>query len=445
MQHDSQLTFTFLSPRRKVTAIFDQAEITTDAGLLPLKEYDSKIGYLDSINAAIDDPRQPSKIIHEQRTQLAQRLYGIVAGYEDCNDHQRLRHDPTFKTIADRVPFQAPLASQSSLCRLENRISAQDFHSLLGVLLDTYRDTGRKTGSVILDLDTTDDRCHGQQQLSLFNAYYQHQIYLPLLIFEGNSGHLLSARLRSGGKPSGKEVVTDHVQPVVEGLRARHCGLRIRLRGDAEFAAPGLYEYLEGARVGYAISMAGWPPLHAQTRAARVRAERAYRKTQKPQTRFGDLGYRAQSWHRPRRIVYKIEVTASGTALRFLVTNLTTSPVKVFAFYDQRGECENRIKELKCGCAADRLSCHDFSANAFRLLLHALAYNLHNLFRLRLASTALACAQISTMRQQLFKVGALVQLTSRRLWFRLSRNWPGAGLFHTVCRIIRALPSLAST
>lgn len=445
MKQDSQLTFSFLSPRKKVTAIFDQPQVTTDAGLLPLKEFDHKIGYLDSINAAIEDPRQPKKVVHEQRTQLAQRLYGMIAGYEDCNDHQRLRHDPTFKVLAGRDNLQSPLAGQSSLCRLENRIQPADFHNLFEVLVDTYARTGRQTRSMILDLDTTDDPCHGRQQLSLFNAYYKNDIYLPLLIFEGHTGHLLSCRLRSGSKPSGEEVVTYNVAPLVERLRARYRGLRLRLRGDAEFAAPDLYEYLEGARVPYAISLGRWKPLAEKTRPARIRAERAYRKTHRPQKKFGSLWYRAQSWDRARRVVYKIEVDASGTKLRFLVTTLTSSPVKVFAFYDQRGECENRIKELKRGFAADRLSCHYFFTNAFRLMLHSLAYNLHNLFRLQLHSTALASAQIETVRHKLFKVGAWVQLTTRRVWFRLSNTWPGASLFSTVCCLINALPESVPT
>lgn len=445
MKQNSQPSFSFLLPRRKVVATLDRTEITSDAGLLPLKEFDHKIRYLDTLNAAVADPRQPAKVIHEQRTQLAQRLYGIVAGYPDCNDHERLRHDPAFKVFADLSDLDSPLAGQSSLCRLENRFTADDFHGLLEVLVDSYRHTCRTTRSVILDLDTTADICHGEQQLCLFNAHYKNYIYLPLLIFEAHTGHLLSARLRTGCKPKGEELVSDHVRPVVEGLRAQNPGLRLRLRGDAEFAAPDLYDYLEAARVEYAISITGWKPFREKTRTARQKAERAYAQQQTPQRCFGAFTYRVRSWERKRRLVFKVEVSAQGTSVRFLITNLRCAPQTVFAFYEKRGDCENRIKELKNHLAADRLSCHQFMPNAFRLLLHSLAYNLVNLFRLPLRSTELAKAQIDTIRTQLFKVGAVIESSTRRIWFRLSRSWPGADLFQTVCSIISRLPSLTAT
>lgn len=440
-QHDSQLIFSFLCPRKTVTARFDGGEITTDAGLLALKEFEHKIGYLDQINTAIEDLRQPAKVIHEQRTLLAQRLFGIVAGYEDCNDHQRLRHDPTFKVIAQPHDMQSPLSSQPTLCRLENRITSSDLAQINQMLIDTYlnSNTGPTTSrSVILDLDTTDDACHGKQQLCLFNAHYDNFVYLPLLIFEGQSGHLLSARLRIGQKPSGEEIV-DQLQGVVDRLRASGQRLRLRLRADAEFAAPDLYTYLEDANIAYAIGVPGWEPLQQKADRLLQKAKRRYEKTRRPQKHFGSFMYKAKSWNCRRRIVIKVEVSARGTNMRFVITNMRSSPHTVFAFYEGRGECENRIKELKNGFCADRLSCHLFVTNSFRLLLHALAYNLHHLFRLALHHTPLAKAQIDTMRSKLFKIGAHVQITSRRIWFRLSSSWPDANIFRTVCRVIAKL------
>ncbi len=440
-QYDSQLTFSFLCPRKKVTARFNGGEITTDAGLLVLKEFEHKIGYLDQINGAIEDLRQPAKVIHEQRTLLAQRLFGIVAGYEDCNDHQRLRHDPTFKVIAQSQDLESPLSSQPTLCRLENRITASDLDRLNHMLVDTYLDSNTSTTqsrSVILDLDTTDDPCHGNQQLCLFNAHYDNYVYLPLLIYEGHSGHLLSAGLRTGQKPSGEEVV-DQLHDVVDRLRASGQRLRLRLRADAEFAAPDLYTYLEDENIDYAIGVTGWERLQEEADRLLHKAQRRYEKTRRPQKLFGSIMYKAKSWDCRRRIVIKVEVSARGTNKRFVITNMRSSPKAVFAFYEGRGECENRIKEFKNGFCADRLSCHLFLTNAFRLVLHALAYNLHHLFRLALRHTPMATAQIDTMRSNLFKIGAHVQITSRRIWFRLSSSWPHPDLFRAVCRTIASL------
>jgi hypothetical protein len=440
-QENSQLTFSFLAPRKQVTARFDGGQITTEAGLLPLKEFEHKIRYLDRIHQAISDPRQSAKIVHEQYTLLAQRLFGIIAGYEDCNDHQRLRHDPTFKVIAAQTDLTVPLAGQSTLCRLENRIENADVDRLTTLLIDTFLEARRKQErEVVLDLDTSDDPCHGQQQLSLFHAHYDNYIYLPLFIYEGHSGHLLKAALRTGKKPSGAEVVQE-LAPVVKRLQAAKGRLRLRLRADAEFAAPKLYRYLEAQQIPYAIGIPGFRAFRKQAKKTLQSAQRAFERTRKPQKRFGEFCYRAKSWPRQRRIVFKVEVTARGQNLRFVITNRRAKPKKVFAFYEQRGECENRIKELKCGFLADRLSCHGFRPNCFRLLLHTLAYNLHNRFRRVLKQST----QIDTTRWQLFKLGAYVECTTRRLWFHLSQSWPFVQRFRAVCQAITALPTLAPT
>lgn len=440
-QENSQLTFSFLAPRKQVVARFDGGQITSDAGLLPLKEFEHKRHYLERINQAITDPRQPAKVVHEQRTLLTQRLFGIIAGYEDCNDHQRLRHDPTFKVLTKSEDLTAPLAGQSTLCRLENRIDSADLTELGDLLIDTFLEAkDKKKRSLVLDLDTSDDPCHGQQELSLFNAHYGNHIYLPLLVYEGKSGHLLKTALRTGKKTSGAEVVKE-LTPVVDRLRAAKGGVKLCVRADAEFAAPKLYTYLEAQKIPYAIGIAGFGVFRKKAQKTLQSAQLAFEQTQKPQKRFGAFFHRAKSWKHDRRIVFKVEVTAKGHNLRFVITDRGSKPKKVFAFYEQRGECENRIKELKNGFLADRLSCQRFKPNCFRLLLHALAYNLHNLFRRALQQSA----QIVTTRWQLFKIGAYVEITTRRIWFHLSQSWPFADRFRAVCETIAALPALAPT
>jgi hypothetical protein len=185
---------------------------------------------------------------------------------------------------------------------LENRITASDLTKLNELLIDTYLDS-KPPRSILLDLDTTEDPCHGAQQLCLFNAHYDNYIYLPLLIFEANTGHLLSARLRTGQKPSGEEVV-DYLQPVVQRLKAAKRRATICLRADAEFASPDLYAYLEGQKISYAIGVTGWQPL--QNRADRLLevAQRRYEKTGRPQRCFGSMFHKVQTWNRRRRIVF---------------------------------------------------------------------------------------------------------------------------------------------
>jgi hypothetical protein len=254
-------------------------------------------------------------------------------------------------------------------------------------------------------------------------------MYHPMLIFERHTGCLLSARLRPGNASSHARIVPMLLR-LVPRLQAAFPGVPIKLRGDAGFALPLLYEFCEFFGIQYAL---GIPANSVFQRRAEPRQKRLacrYRRTGVPQRSFSSFRHRARSWSHQRRICYKAEHTAAGTNLRFLITNCAGCASEVFAFYNDRGECENRIEEFKNGFHADRLSCHRFLANAFRLLLHSFAYNLVNLFRLLQLPQAWRSAQIETLRARLFKIGARVRQTARCIRVHLATGWPWQSLFH---------------
>jgi hypothetical protein len=252
-------------------------------------------------------------------------------------------------------------------------------------------------------------------------------MYHPMLVFERHTGCLLGARLRPATASSHARIVPMLLRLVAR-LQAAFPGVKIKLRGDAGFALPLLYEFCEFFGLQYAFGIPANQVFQRRAEPRQKRLKRRYRRTQLPQRSFSSFHHRARSWSRQRRICYKAEHTAVGTNLRFLVTNCAGRASEAFAFYNDRGECENRIEKFKNGFCADRLSCHRFLANAFRLLLHGFAYNLVNLFRLQLPQPWRS-AQIETLRARLFKLGARVRQTARCIRIHLATGWPFQPLF----------------
>jgi len=428
-----QLSFSFYR-HRPLRADFSGGQISSDAGLLPLRAFDQRHGLTRDLAKCLTDFREEERTRHSVLSLFRQRLYQIIAGYEDANDADRLRHDPAFQILADQ-PLGTPLGSQPTLSRWENSPAPRDLLHLQDALLDWFvKICGgqvRKRGEILLDVDSTDDPTHGQQQLSFFNVGYDQHMYHPLLIFERHTGCLLAARLRRGTAASHARIIPLLLR-IVPRLQREFPKARIKLRADAGFALPMLYEFCEFFGISYVIGIAANSRLEGKAQRLQRRLARRYRRTGQPQRSFSSFRYRAYSWSHQRRICYKAEHTAAGTNLRFLVTNLKGRSRSVFAFYNDRGECENRIEEFKNGFAADRLSCHRFRANAFRLLLHSFAYNLVNLFRLQLP-LSMRSAQIETLRIQLFKIGARIRETARCIRIHLASCWPFQDLFQAVC------------
>jgi hypothetical protein len=418
------LTFSFYS-HRNIRADFSGGQISTDAGLLVLRQFDHRHRLTADLEKQLADPRDPERISHALLVLLRQRLYAICAGYEDANDAHRLRMDSTLQIVSD-VELGEALGSQPTLSRLENRLGGRDIVRLARLGLEWFiRVCGeqvRKRGEILLDMDSTDDPTHGHQQLSMFNNYYGEPVYHPLLVFERHTGCLLDVRLRRGNCVSYNRCL-GRLRRLLRRLRRAFPGVRIQLRADAGFAWKPLYDMLEQEGVQYAIRIKRNDVLKRLAKPLAERAAQAYRKKQCPQAHFTSFSYRAGNWKKSRRVLAKAEHSATEQEVYFILTNLTGPAVDGYTFYNGRGECENRIGEVKNGFHADRLSCHRFLANAFRLALHALAYNLVNLFRLRLPEP-LRKLQISSLRQQIFKVGARVLQTARWVWVHLATGWP---------------------
>src|SRR5499425_2792336 len=425
-----QLFFSFYR-HRAIRADFSGGQITSDAGLLPLRAFDQRYGLTRSFAELLGDSREEERVRHSALSLFRQRIYQIVAGYEDVNDADRLRHDPAFQILADQS-LGEPLGSQPTLSRWENAPSARSLVRLNQALLDQFirlcGEQVRQRGEILLDIDSTDDPTHGQQQLTFFNGAYGQHMYHPMLIFERHTGYLLSARLRPGNASSHARIVPMLLR-LVPRLEAAFPGVPIKLRGDAGFALPLLYRFCEFFGIQYALGIPAHSVFQRRAEPLQKKLKRRYRHSQLPQRTCRSFRHRARSWSRQRRICYKAEHTAVGTNLRFLVTNCKGRASEVFRFYNDRGECENRIEELKNGFRADRLSCHRFLANAFRLLLHGIAYNLVNLFRLLQLPKPWRSIQIETLRSRLFKIGARIRETARCIRVHLATGWPWQTLF----------------
>jgi hypothetical protein len=426
----SQFNFSFYR-NRPVHIDFSGGQITGDAGLLALRAFDECHHLTRDWAALLSDPRQDERIRHDSLALLRQRIYQIVAGYEDANDADRLRYDPALQIVADQK-LGEPLGSQPTLSRWENAPSARNLVHLNDALLNQFLrlcgEQVRQRGEILLDIDSTDDPTHGQQQLSFFNGAYGQHMYHPMLIFERHTGCLLSVRLRPGNASSHGRIVPLLLR-LVPRLEAAFPGVRIKLRGDAGFALPLLYEFCEFFGIQYALGIPANSVFQRRAEPLQKQLKSRYRRSQLPQRSFSSFCHRARSWSHQRRICYKAEHTAVGTNLRFLVTNCAGRASEVFAFYNDRGECENRIEEFKNGFRADRLSCHRFLANAFRLLLHGFAYNLVNLFRLVQLPHSWRSIQIETLRARLFKIGARIRQTARCIRVHLATGWPWQSLF----------------
>jgi hypothetical protein len=428
---------------KEVVADFAGGRITSDAGGLLLRELDQRYRIAENAARCLHDPRDGHKVKHDLLTLVRQRLFAIAQGYEDNNDAATLAKDPAFKIMAGKAPeSDGDLASQPTLSRFENRVTAKDLRRLCDRLLELYLKTHPGPRKVIvLDMDGTDDPTHGRQQLSFFHGYYEEHMYHPLLVFDGRDGFPLAAVLRPGNTHSSHGSLAV-LKRLIKKLKQAYPGALILFRADAGFAVPALYSYLEDQpETRYVIGFITNNRLLAKTAPLLLKAQRQYQETGEKQRLFTSFSYQAESWTQPRRIIAKVEYTHLGANQRFVVTNLSRNPQFVYDdIYVLRGDVENRIKELKLDIKADRLSCHRFLANQFRLLLHTAAYCLFWLLRHHLQGTELATAQVNTLRLKLLKIGARIRETSRRIWVHLASGYPYRDLLARLLQSLRASP-----
>jgi len=438
----NQLRFESLFSK-EVIADFAGGRITSDAGGLVLRELDQRYRLAENAARCLHDPREGHKVKHDLLTLVRQRLFAIAQGYEDNNDAATLAKDPAFKIMAGKAPeSDGDLASQPTLSRFENRVTAKDLRRLSDRLLDLYLKTHPGPRKVIvLDMDATDDPTHGQQQLSFFHGYYEEHMYHPLLVFDGRDGFPLAAVLRPGNAHSSHGALAVLTR-LIQKLKQAYPKALILFRADAGFAVPALHSYLEDQpETRYVIGFITNNRLLAETAPLLSKAQRQYQETGEKQRLFTAFSYQADSWDQPRRIIAKVEYTHLGANQRFVVTNLSRNPQFVYDdIYVLRGDVENRIKELKLDIKADRLSCHRFLANQFRLLLHTTAYCLFWLLRHHLQGTELATAQVNTLRLKLLKIGARIRETSRRIWVHLASGYPYRDLLAALLQNLRASP-----
>jgi hypothetical protein len=417
-------------------AAFDGGRITSDGGLLWLAETDRELGLCEAIAENVPEWRaRPAK--HSLSALVRQRVYQIACGYEDQNDANALRRDPLLKLVLGRLPETAPdLASQPTLSRLENAPGPRECLSIARALVGLYVKERGKDGApprVLLDLDSTDDPTHGEQEGSRYHGYYRQHMYHPLLVFDGETNQLVAAVLRPGNSHAGRGAVAV-LKRVVGRLREAWPGVEVEIRADAGFALPTVYEWCEEEGIGYTIGLVSNPRLEALAEPLLERAERESEERMGEKARLvAGATYEAGSWGRSRRVVYKAEATEKGTNTRFVVTSRrTTGPEELYDWYVGRGEAEGWIKDFKRALKADRLSCTRFWANQFRLLLHAAAYWLLDTLRGRLVEAGVRRMQLDTLRLLLVKIGGRVRQLLTRVRLHLASGHPGQRLWQAL-------------
>jgi hypothetical protein len=443
----SQDSFEFASlGSRKVTAAFDGGVITSNAGALLLREADRNIGLSRQAAACFRDGRRPERIEHAVETLVAQRIHGLLLGYEDLNDHDELRHDPVLGLLSGKLEAKrtgcAVLAGKSTLNRFEHapkteadryRKLSVDEEAMKRLFVSLFlKGQAAAPERIVLDLDATDDPIHGEQEGRFFHGYYKCYCYLPLYVFCGRE--LLLAKLRPANMDAAAGA-KDEIAWIVAQIRERWPDVDIRLRADSGFCREELMVWCEANRVEYVFGLARNKRLETEIEEELTEAQAKAKESGKPERIFKELRYQTRkSWSRERRVVAKAEYLPKGANPRFIVTSLELDAIEAQELYEKiycaRGEMENRIKECQLDLFADRTSAASLRANQLRLWFASLAYVLVTaLRRIALAGTVLAQATAGSIRLKLLKLGALVTLSVRRIRIAIASACPLKGIF----------------
>ncbi len=412
--------------RRVVEGRFDGGSMTSDAGVMLLSATDRKLSLLSEAARCLADPRDPLLIKHSVTDMLRQRVYGLALGWEDLNDHARLRRDVAMQTA---VGVDEPIASAPTLCRLEQWADKRTAWALHQVLVNQFiASFDAAPRELVLDFDATDNPLHGQQEARFFHGYYDSYCYLPLYVFCGQQ--LLCAYLRPSRIDAAKHAAAI-LKLLVIRLRQVWPDVRITFRADSGFCRQRIINYCERADVGFIIGLARNARLQAITEFAELAMREQFEQTGLKQREVGEFNYAASSWRTERRVITRLEYGQQGNNPRYVVTNRGEDATWLYdGLYCQRGEAENRIKEAQVGMFATRTSCHVFQSNQLRMLLSALGYVLIERLRaLALKGTTLATAQVDTLRIKLLKLAAVVTRNTRRIRLYFASNWPSAEIF----------------
>lgn len=427
---NTPLPTTFKS-QKPIFANFSGGDLSSDGGLLLARQADESLSLCEIISSCIDDPRLQSQVKHPQIELLRQRVLQIVAGYEDVSDANSLRKDPVFKTVCNRLPGDDKhLGSSSTLCRLENRLSKGELSKMRSAFLDLFFAAFMESRKrIVLDIDGYADPTHGQQELTFFNGFYRHYMYHPVMINDAASGFPLVLLLRAGNSHAGKGV-KGLLRWLFWRIRKQFPDIEIVLRGDGGFSLPEIIDVCERSQVTYVLGFAQNRVLLRKNEDFMEQARVLHCLTGSKVRYFNDVYYKARTWSVPRRIVMKSEWLEQGPNQRFVVTNSSEDAQGLYDdFYVMRGEeSENRIKEFKLDMYGDRLSCSQFTANQFRLMLHQMAFILMLKIRKVAEGTELAKARLGRIRDWVIKLAARVKVSVRRITIQLPTSCPSQAL-----------------
>jgi hypothetical protein len=425
---------------RRVVAEFSDERLTSDGGVLLLRQVEQRLRLLRRFAGCFLDGRDPARVEHTVAEMVAQRVYGLALGYEDLNDHEQLRHDPLLGVLAGQRDLDAALAGKSTLNRMElagpdpagsryHKIGYSE-EAIDGLLVDLFLEAyAEAPPRIMLDLDSTDVPLHGHQERRFFHGYYDSYCYLPLYIFVGD--HLLCARLRPADR-DGAWGAVEEVRRIVERIRERWPEVQIVVRADSGFCREDLMRWCEEQRVDYVLGLARNQRLLRRIGPELWQARRQCDESVRPARVFTAFDYRTRkSWNRSRRVIAKAEYIPGKANPRFIVTSLAADEPQALyeKLYCARGEMENRIKEQLC-LFSDRLSTETLRANQLRVYFSAMAYTLlEALRRLALQGTAWAQARVDTLRLRLLKIAAQVRISARRIWLRYTGAYPWKPIF----------------
>jgi hypothetical protein len=411
-----------------VRVTFDGGRLTSDAGVLVLANIERRLGIAERLARCLTDPRSPERVHHTLVEMIRFRVLLIAAGYPDANDCDALRSDPAFKMAVGHLPESGrALCSQPTMCRLENLPTVTALKRMMAAMVELFCDSFSEVPRrIVLDIDDTEDRVHGRQELALFHAHYDEYCFLPIHVYEAITGKPVAVILRPGKTPDGAEVALV-LRHVIRAIRRRWPRVDILVRGDSHYGRPEAMSWCERERVGYVFGLAGNKVL--LKRAAGLAEEVAMRRVEGEAAkvrRYGEFAYAAQTWHTERRVIARVEASDKGADSRFVVTNLAGTPRWLYeAVYCARGQAENLVKAHKLHLASDRTSCSKATANQFRLVLHTAAYwLLHTLRGLAPKRSFWRAAQLDTLRFALVKVVGRVTELASRIELALPSDYP---------------------
>jgi len=438
----SQLEFAPLKGK-KITARFDEPRVSSDGGVLYMREVDQQIGLMDRLVEAIDDPRRQTHIDHQLAELMRQRTYQIGCGYEDADDCDHLRTDPAFKTAVGRDPQDdADLGSQPTMTRLENAVTRRDLLRLGYAFIDQFiASYETEPELIVLDMDPTADHAHGHQQLSFFNAYEDEYCFMPFHVYEGLSGKYITSVLRTGKTPTAPEILSV-LKRIVRRIRRTWPDVRIVFRADSHHTKPEVMTWMDAHDVEFATGLSRNPKLNELFALAIQEAGEKFRRVGGPVRTFASASYAAKTWEKPQRVICRVQVSEKGTDVRYIVTSFQQAGAKYLyeIVYCGRGKMELMIKDHKVALMSDRTSCHRKEANQFRLFIHSAAYVLlHALRDNLLRGSELATAQFDTIRLRLLKIGTRIEVGKTFIRFHFPASYP---LQPLLCRASTMLAAL---